>query len=97
MENMTTETVDMMPKANHDAMMARMERMNNRMFVLTIVLIICLLGTNIGWLVYESQYEDVVTTTLTQEGEGDNNYIGNDGSISYGEVKTDDNQNQNTR
>ena len=53
-----------------------------------IVLLVCLLvGTNVGWLIYENQFEVVEETTVTQENEnGYNNYIGNDGDINYGET-----------
>lgn len=54
-----------------------------------IVLLVCLLvGTNIGWLVYESQFEDVITTEeiiVDAEDNGVANYIGNDGDIYNGE------------
>ena len=59
-----------------------------------IVLLICLLvGSNIGWLVYESQFETVESTTeeykIEQNAEkGNNNSIINGGEIINGE--TDD-------
>lgn len=63
----------------HEGMMARMERTNVRLWIVIIVLIISLIGTNVGWIYYESQFED---TVVTQENEnGYNNYVGNDGTI----------------
>ena len=49
-------------------------------FIICLVLIVLLVGTNIGWLVYESQFEDIVEIT-TQEVEqdadnGENHFIG---------------------
>ena len=56
------------------------------------MLIIALIGTNAGWLYYESQFEDVVTTEIVQENaDGYNNYIGNDGDIVNGETDNKDN------
>lgn len=39
--------------------MARMERTNHRLWILCIILIAVLLGTNAGWIYYESQWEVV--------------------------------------
>ena len=59
-----------------------------------VLLVLLLVGTNAGWLVYESQFEvveeTVTETTIKQENaDGYNNYIGNDGDIVNG--KTDNN------
>ena len=51
---------------------ARMERTNRRMWILCIILIASLIGTNAGWLYYESRYEDVVVTQEAQA-DGDSN------------------------
>ena len=58
---------------------ARSERTNRRLWVLCIILILSLLGTNIGWICYENSFEDTVTTTQTVEQETDDggiNYVG---------------------
>ena len=53
------------------------EQTNKRMFMLCILLIVLLLGTNIGWFVYENQFEDAITVTqevdAQSDGEGDLN------------------------
>ena len=57
-------------------------------FIVCLVLIVLLVGSNIGWLVYESQFEDVETTEeiiVDAEDDGIANYIGNDGDIINGE------------
>jgi hypothetical protein len=61
-------------------------------FIICLVLIILLVGSNIGWMVYESQFEEY---TITQEVEqdadnGENNFIGGD----YNGEATDQNSNQ---
>lgn len=43
--------------------MARLERIIKRQFILILVTICFLVGTNVYWIWYESQFEDVVTTT----------------------------------
>ena len=62
-------------------------------FVVCLVLIVLLVGSNIGWLVYESQYEDI-TETITQEVEqdadnGENYFVGGD---MVGETEDKNNQ-----
>lgn len=62
-------------------------RREKRFVAIIILVIVLLVGSNIGRLVYESQYEVVEETTITQENEdGYNNYIGNDGDIVNGET-----------
>ena len=74
-----------------DLLSAMAERTIKRLWIIVLVLIIALIGTNGAWLYYESQFEDVVTTEIVQENaDGYNNYIGNDGDIVNGET---DNQN----
>lgn len=81
------------PYIVHEGDMARLERTIKRLWVLCILLTLMLVGTNAGWIWYESQWE-VVETTTTQEvdqdvdtGNGNANVIGI-GSI-YGEGETE--------
>lgn len=37
------------------------------LLILNVILSILLFGTNIGWFIYESQFEKVTTTTTTTE------------------------------
>lgn len=72
--------------------MVRLERIIKKLFVLIVVLIVLLFGTNIYWIWYESQFEEVVTTEVTQDNaDGINNYVGNDGDITNGETDSKDN------
>lgn len=36
---------------------------SKRWFIIAIIELVLLVGSNIAWLVYQSQYEDVTTTT----------------------------------
>lgn len=60
--------------------MTRMERTNKRLWILCILLLISLLGTNLGWIYYESQWEVFETQEVNQEtnGNGNNNFVGGD-------------------
>lgn len=71
--------------------MARLERIIKKQFVLIIITVLFLVGTNACWLWYESQFEEVTTTEVTQDvdsGEGGDAII-NDGVRINGESKTD--------
>lgn len=71
--------------------MARLERIIKKQFVLIIVAVVFLVGTNACWLWYESQFEEVTTTEVTQDvdsGDGGDAII-NDGVQINGEGKTD--------
>ena len=66
----------------HESITARLERQSKRYFILCIILIVALIATNFAWVCYEAQYEDVVMTETTQDGEGTN--IISAGDVSYG-------------
>lgn len=46
---------------------ARQERTIKRLWIICIILIISLLGTNAGWIWYENQWQVVESTTVTQD------------------------------
>jgi hypothetical protein len=61
-------------------------------FIICLVLIVLLVGSNIGWLVYESQFEDVVEETYTEDydieaSDNGNAIYNDDGSVVIGEDK----------
>lgn len=59
------------PYFAHEGEMARMERANKRLWVIIIILIVALIGTNAGWLYYESQFSEEVTTVEQQMDTGE--------------------------
>lgn len=50
-----------------ESVTSRQERTIKRLWILCLVLIIALLGTNAGWIYYESQWQVVENTTVTQD------------------------------
>ena len=83
-----------MPIAQHEKDQNRLMGVIKSLIAVIVILIVLLVGSNVGWLIYESQYEVVeeTSTTVEQENEnGYNNYIGNDGDIVNG--KTNDKNN----
>lgn len=70
-----------------DIISAMAERTIKRLWIVIILLIVLLVGTNVAWLVYESSFEVIERTEITQENDGGyNNYVGNDGDIYNGET-----------
>jgi len=57
----------MIPYIAFESATSRQERTIKRLWILCLVLIIALLGTNAGWIFYESQWQVVETTTVTQD------------------------------
>jgi hypothetical protein len=92
------------PYVVHQSAAARQERQIRRMWIVVLVLIGALIGTNIAWVVYENSFEDVVTTTeehydvkQNADGGGDNNSVINGGVVN-GEAENqvyEENDNQN--
>lgn len=79
------------PYVVHESAMARAERHTKSLVWVIVLLIVLLVGTNAGWLIYNSQFEVVeettTETTVTQDNaSGYNNYIGNDGDIVNGKA-----------
>ena len=78
------------PYVVYESAMARAERQAKRLISIIILLIVLLLGSNLGWLIYESQFEDyVITQEVEQEADnGENHFIGGD---YIGETKSKNN------
>lgn len=56
----------MIPYIAFESATSRQERTIKRLWILCLVLIIALLGTNAGWIFYESQWQ-TIESTVTQE------------------------------
>lgn len=68
--------MEQIPYIAHEADMTRMERTNRRLWILAIVLIVALIGTNAGWIYYENQFEEIAVEQEVDTGEGDATVIG---------------------
>lgn len=70
----------------HESAMARAERQNKSLVWVIVLLIVLLVGSNVGWLIYESQFEiveETITETIFEDvvqesAEGSNNIVGGD-------------------
>ena len=93
------------PYVVHESAMARSERNGKRMWIVILVLILALIGTNLAWIIYKNSFEEVITTTeeyydveQDADGGGDNNSIINGGVIN-GEAENnvqEENNDKNT-
>lgn len=81
----TKDKIAMVPFVTLESERVMHDREKHRWFIIVLVLLILLVGSNAAWLVYESQYVDeVVTQEVTQEADGGNNsFVGGD---YYGET-----------
>jgi hypothetical protein len=80
----------------HEADMARMERTVKRLWIVLILCILFLVGSNAAWIWYESQFETVETwQDVWQEadGNGNNQFIGGDYNGWPTSEDADENQN----
>ena len=69
---------------------SRLERIIKRLWIVVILLVILLVGTNVAWLIYESQF-DYFETSIEAEQDGEGvNIVGGE-NVTYGaEGKSND-------
>lgn len=75
-----------------ESVCSRFERTIRRLWILVIILTILLVGTNCAWLWYESQFQYVETTEVSQDvntEDGENVVVSGTGDINYGESEAD--------
>lgn len=80
------------PYIVYESEMTRLERIIKKQFVIILVTLALLVGTNALWIWYESQFEEVTTTTqeVTQDLDAeDGDAIINDGVHINGESEAD--------
>lgn len=56
----------------HELDMAKMERANKRQMILSIILLVALILSNLFWVIRDSAYVDIVETTIEAEQTADN-------------------------
>ena len=84
---------EIMPISVHEYDMARMERTIKRLWVVILLLVICMVGSNLAWAIYENQFQDVM---ITQEGyadESSRNFFNGTGEMNNGGPWAAENQN----
>lgn len=77
-----TNDIAVMPIAQHEKDQNRLMSIIKWLIAITIILIVLLVGSNVGWLIYESQFE-TITYDYEQDGEG-TNIIGDSNEVNNG-------------
>lgn len=78
-------TINLFVHDIYELQIERLEKHLKRLFVLCICLIVALVVSNVAWLLYESQYEDVVVTQSATSDSGGDAHIGaGAGSVYFG-------------
>jgi len=87
----------MIPYCVYESMLSKEDTQQRRMIVVIILLIVLLVVTNVIWLVAWNQYEyvDDYGVDIQADGNGNANYIGNDGDINYGKDYDKKNEGKN--
>jgi hypothetical protein len=80
----------MISEAQHEKEMTRMETVNKRWFIAFLVVLVMLFASNLAWVIYESQFQDVTITQEADTGENGQNYLNGTGVFSYGTRVADD-------
>lgn len=85
----STETMKDIPLVSAECEATRQHSIIKRLISVVIILVLLLFGTNLAWVVYESQFENIVETyEVDQDTEhGNNNCIIKGGEISNGTPK----------
>lgn len=61
--------MESVPYTVFESVQARADRRFRLMWALLILMLIALIGTNAGWIIYESQFEDTVISQELEAGE----------------------------
>ena len=89
MDDINTVTI---PYFAHEGEMARMERANKRLWIIIIILIVALIGTNLAWVVYENQFVEEVVSVEQEVDTGDGTaVVSGTGDAIYGESNAKNN------
>lgn len=65
----------------YESALERFHRIIKWLIVVIILLVLCLVGSNLAWVIYENQFETETIRVEQEAEEGNNNYIGEDGFI----------------
>lgn len=90
----TNEEMAVMPIAQHEKDRGGLMSIIKWLIISNLIMLVLFIGSNLAWIIYENQFEDVTTTEeiiVDAEDNGNANYIGQDGNIYNGEDKNKEN------
>ena len=79
---------EMITVAQHEKEMTRMETANKRWFISFLIVLVMLFASNLAWIVYENQFQDVTITQDADTTDG-SNHLNATGEFSYGTRESD--------
>ena len=80
------------PYIAHESEVARLERVIKRLWILCIIIFICLIGTNAGWIYYENQFTDETSVVQDIDTGNGNAVFSGIGDVSIGTDQAKSNQ-----
>lgn len=79
------------PYIAFESMKSTMERTTKRLWILLIILVVLLVGSNVAWIIYEAQFVTEETEVMQEVDTGEGSaYVAGIGSVYYGESETED-------
>lgn len=77
----------------HQIEMSRLTNVNKRLLIVLIIIFLAFVGTNAGWIIYESQFETITVQQDVDSGEGAA-VVSGTGNAIYGQSATDSDDSQ---
>lgn len=95
-QNEESKTTVTMSAGVYELQQARQERREERLIIAIVICVIIIFLSNIAWLIYNSQFDFASSDiTVGTDGEGDANFVGQDGDINNG-IYQSNNTDKNT-
>ena len=94
-ESCNKQTPEPVPYVVHEADMARQERTIKRLWILLLVMLVLLVGTNGAWIYYESQFVEESWTFEANTDDGGTAIANGDGEVYYYGKGENNQENQN--
>ena len=68
---MSNKEMAQIPYYAHEGEVTRLERINKRLWIAVLIVFAAFVISNLAWIIYENQFEDIVTTeTYTSDATG---------------------------
>lgn len=75
---MSEKEIAQIPFYAHEGEVTRLERINKRLWIAVLVVFAAFVISNLAWIIFENQYQDIVTTeTYTADADGSGNAVAN--------------------
>ncbi len=99
---MSNKEMAQIPYYAHEGEVTRLERINKRLWIAVLIVFAAFVISNLAWIIYENQFEDIVTTeTYEASADGGSTAVTNGSgevsvNVGYGGLQ-EDNKNQSAQ